>query len=79
MISRWFAPLIFAAAILGWLTAMALPDVVWLDQLTQLLRTAFFSALKMVIAPPILFPLIAGVMQLRASSQQHEPSFYTKI
>jgi hypothetical protein len=69
MISRWFAPLIFAAAILGWLTAMALPDVVWLDQLTQLLRTAFFSALKMVIAPLIFFSLIAGVMQLRASSQ----------
>ena len=69
MNSRWFAPLIFAAAILGWLTAMALPDVVWLDQLTQLLRTAFFSALKMVIAPLIFFSLIAGVMQLRASSQ----------
>ena len=69
MNSRWFAPLIFTAAILGWLTAMALPDVVWLDQLTQLLRTAFFSALKMVIAPLIFFSLIAGVMQLRASSQ----------
>ena len=40
MNSRWFAPLIFASAILGWLTAMALPDVLWLDQLTQLLRTA---------------------------------------
>ncbi|MEC8618187.1 MAG: dicarboxylate/amino acid:cation symporter [Pseudomonadota bacterium] len=69
MNSRWFAPLIFTAAILGWLAAMALPDVVWLDQLTQLLRTAFFSALKMVIAPLIFFSLIAGVMQLRASSQ----------
>lgn len=69
MNSRWFAPLIFASAILGWLTAMALPDVLWLDQLTQLLRTAFFSALKMVIAPLIFFSLIAGVMQLRASSQ----------
>ena len=68
MNSRWFAPLIFTAAILGWLAAMALPDVVWLDQLTQLLRTAFFSALKMVIAPLIFFSLIAGVMQLRASS-----------
>lgn len=69
MNSRWFAPLIFAAAVLGWLTAVALPDVVWLDQLTQLLRTAFFSALKMVIAPLIFFSLIAGVMQLRASRQ----------
>ena len=69
MNSRWFAPLIFASAILGWLTAMALPDVLWLDQLTQLMRTAFFSALKMVIAPLIFFSLIAGVMQLRASSQ----------
>lgn len=69
MNSHWFAPLIFASAILGWLTAMALPDVLWLDQLTQLLRTAFFSALKMVIAPLIFFSLIAGVMQLRASSQ----------
>ena len=46
-----------------------LPDIVWLDQLTQLLRTAFFSALKMVIAPLIFFSLIAGVMQLRASRQ----------
>lgn len=69
MNSRWFAPLIFAAAVLGWLAAVALPDVVWLDQLTQLLRTAFFSALKMVIAPLIFFSLIAGVMQLRASRQ----------
>ena len=69
MNSRWFAPLIFASAILGWLSAMALPDVLWLDQLTQLMRTAFFSALKMVIAPLIFFSLIAGVMQLRASSQ----------
>ena len=69
MTSRWFAPLIFASAIVGWLTAVALPDVLWLDQLTQLLRTAFFSALKMVIAPLIFFSLIAGVMQLRASRQ----------
>ena len=69
MNSRWFAPLIFAAAVLGWLAAVALPDVVWLDQLTQLLRIAFFSALKMVIAPLIFFSLIAGVMQLRASRQ----------
>ena len=69
MNSRWFAPLIFASAVLGWLAAVSLPDVVWLDQLTQLLRTAFFSALKMVIAPLIFFSLIAGVMQLRASRQ----------
>ena len=69
MNSRWFAPLIFASAVLGWLAAVSLPDVVWLEQLTQLLRTAFFSALKMVIAPLIFFSLIAGVMQLRASRQ----------
>ena len=69
MNSRWFAPLIFASAVLGWLTAVNLPDIVWLDQFTQLLRTAFFSALKMVIAPLIFFSLIAGVMQLRASRQ----------
>ncbi|MDP6186664.1 MAG: cation:dicarboxylase symporter family transporter, partial [Pseudomonadales bacterium] len=69
MNSRWFAPLIFASAVLGWLTAVTLPDIVWLDQFTQLLRTAFFSALKMVIAPLIFFSLIAGVMQLRASRQ----------
>ncbi len=69
MNSRWFAPLIFASAILGWLTAVSFAEVVWLDQLTQLLRTAFFSALKMVIAPLIFFSLIAGVMQLRASRQ----------
>ena len=69
MNSRWFAPLIFAAAVLGWLAAVTLPDMLWLDQLTALLRTAFFSALKMVIAPLIFFSLIAGVMQLRASHQ----------
>ena len=69
MNSRWFAPLIFASAVLGWLTAVTLPDIVWLDQLTQLMRTAFFSALKMVIAPLIFFSLIAGVMQLPASRQ----------
>lgn len=69
MNSRWFAPLIIVSAILGWLAAVTFPDTLWLDQLTQLLRTAFFAALKMVIAPLIFFSLIAGVMQLRASRQ----------
>ena len=69
MNSRWFAPLIIVSAVFGWLAAVTFPDTLWLDQLTQLLRTAFFSALKMVIAPLIFFSLIAGVMQLRASRQ----------
>ncbi len=69
MHSRWFAPLVFAAALLGWFCAVALPDLALLDQLTELVRNAFFAALKMVIAPLIFFSLIAGVLQLRGSGQ----------
>jgi hypothetical protein len=46
MNSRWFAPLIIVSAILGWLAAVTFPDALWLDQLTQLLRTAFLQHLK---------------------------------
>ena len=65
MNSRWFAPVIIASALLGWLCATLLPEFIWLDTVTELLRTAFFSALKMVIAPLIFFSLVAGVLELR--------------
>ena len=68
MNSRWFAPVIIASALLGWLCAILLPELIWLDTITELLRTAFFSALKMIIAPLIFFSLVAGVLELRNTS-----------
>ena len=68
MNSRWFAPVIIASALLGWLCATLLPELIWLDTITELLRTAFFSALKMIIAPLIFFSLVAGVLELRNTS-----------
>ncbi|MEM7080020.1 MAG: dicarboxylate/amino acid:cation symporter [Pseudomonadota bacterium] len=69
MQSRWFAPSIFAAALLGFLCAQYLPpEVLGLAALTALLQTAFLAALKMIIVPLIFFSLLSGVMQLRASS-----------
>ena len=65
MSSSKFALLVVAAALLGWLCAQLLPPLEWLQQLTELLRTAFFAALKMLIAPLIFFSLLSGVMELR--------------
>ena len=41
------------------------PPLEWLEQITELVRTAFFAALKMLIAPLIFFSLLSGVMELR--------------
>jgi Na+/H+-dicarboxylate symporter len=65
MNSRWFAPIIISAAVAGWLCATVFSEIVWLDTITQLVRTAFFAALKMIIAPLIFFSLVAGVLELR--------------
>lgn len=65
MNSPKFGLLVVGAAVLGWLCAQLLPPMEWLAQLTELLRTAFFAALKMLIAPLIFFSLISGVMELR--------------
>jgi Na+/H+-dicarboxylate symporter len=68
MNSRWFAPIIIASALLGWFCATLLPELIWLDTGTELVRTAFFAALKMIIAPLIFFSLVAGVLELRNTS-----------
>ena len=65
MNSPKFAFLVVGAALLGWLCAQFLPPMEWLQQLTELLRSAFFAALKMLIAPLIFFSLISGVVELR--------------
>jgi Na+/H+-dicarboxylate symporter len=65
MSSSRFALLVVLAAFFGWLCAQVLPPMDWLQQLTELLRTAFFAALKMLIAPLIFFSLLSGVMELR--------------
>ncbi|MEC7106789.1 MAG: cation:dicarboxylase symporter family transporter, partial [Pseudomonadota bacterium] len=65
MSSSKFALLVIAAALLGWLCAQLLPPLEWLEQITELVRTAFFAALKMLIAPLIFFSLLSGVMELR--------------
>lgn len=67
MNSRWFAPLVVAAAVFGWLVGAFGPEWDWLDRFTHLIQTAFLSALRMIIAPLILFSLISGVLQLRES------------
>ena len=64
MSSSKFALLVVAAA--PWLAVRATAAALeWLQQLTELLRTAFFAALKMLIAPLIFFSLLSGVMELR--------------
>ncbi len=68
MQSRWFPLVLLAAALGGWMTAELAGDWMWLDHLTELVRTAFFAALKMIVAPLIFFSLFAGVMELRNSS-----------
>ncbi len=65
MNSPWFAVALLVAAVLGWLLAVAVPDLAWLNAVTDFLRTAFLAALKMIIAPLIFFSLISGVLQLR--------------
>ena len=60
MNSPWFAVALLGAAVLGWLLAVVAPDLAWLNALTDILRTAFLSALKMIIAPLILASIVAG-------------------
>ena len=65
MHSKWFAPSIVGSAILGWLAATFFGEIMWLNDLTGLLQSAFLAALKMIVAPLIFFSLISGVLQLR--------------
>jgi len=65
--SRWFAPILVLAALLGWLLASLFPDHSVLAPLTRVIQTSFLAALKMIIAPLIFFSLLTGVMQLRKS------------
>ncbi|MEM7100337.1 MAG: dicarboxylate/amino acid:cation symporter [Pseudomonadota bacterium] len=68
MNSRWFAPMLLAGALLGWLLATFAPDQSWLFELTRIVQTTFLTALKMIIAPLIFFSLISGVLKLRQTS-----------
>ena len=61
-------PALLAAAFAGWLGAVWFGDITWLQDFTQLIHSAFLSALKMIIAPLIFFSLISGVLQLRAAT-----------
>jgi Na+/H+-dicarboxylate symporter len=67
MNSPWFAPLIVAGAILGWLSATVFAGTTWLDDLTLLLQTSFLAALRMIIVPLIFFSLLTGILQLRGT------------
>jgi Na+/H+-dicarboxylate symporter len=67
MSSRWFAPLLIAAAFLGWATASLFGDVEWLDATTAIIQTSFLAALRMIIVPLIFFSLLTGVLQLRGT------------
>ena len=68
MSSRWFAPALLAAALLGWLSATLWPDLAWLNGVTAVLQSTFLAALRMIIVPLIFFSLLSGVLQLRASN-----------
>lgn len=65
MSSRWFAPLLLAAAVLGWLCATFLGHWAWLDATTAIIQSSFLAALRMIIVPLIFFSLLTGVLQLR--------------
>ena len=67
MQSRWFAPLLLVAAVLGWLLA-TYADAAWLSTTTAVIRSTFLAALKMIIAPLIFFSLIGGILQLRSAA-----------
>ncbi len=68
MSSRWFAPALLVAALLGWLSATLWPDLVWLDGTTAIVQDTFLGALRMIIVPLIFFSLLSGVLELRASN-----------
>jgi Na+/H+-dicarboxylate symporter len=67
MTSKWFAPLLLAAAFLGWLSASLFADVQWLDATTAIMQASFLAALRMIIVPLIFFSLLTGVLQLRGT------------
>ena len=60
----WFTLVIAAAAFLGWLLGMLWPDHEQLAALMSLCKTAFLAALKLIIAPLILFSLVSGILRL---------------
>lgn len=65
MSSRWFAPALIAAALLGWACATLFPETLWLDGLTRIVQSTFLAALRMIIVPLIFFSLLTGILQLR--------------
>ena len=65
MSSRWFAPALIAAALLGWGCATLFPETLWLDGLTRIVQSTFLAALRMIIVPLIFFSLLTGILQLR--------------
>ena len=71
MSSRWFAPALIAAALLGWACATVFPDTAWLDGLTRIVQSTFLAALRMIIVPLIFFSLLTGILQLRNANNNH--------
>ncbi len=59
-------PAVIAAAGIGWVLAQ-FGDPPWLGELMVLIKTLFLSALKLVVAPLVLFSLLAGILRLRAA------------
>ena len=64
MDNRLLFPAVVAAAILGWLLAMAFGDITWLNETADLLKSIFLSALRAIVAPLIFFSLISGILRL---------------
>jgi len=64
MDNRLLFPAVVAAAILGWLLAMAFGDITWLNETAELLKSIFLSALRAIVAPLIFFSLISGILRL---------------
>ena len=62
--NRLLFPAVILAALLGWLLAVTVGDIGWLNDLAQLLKTLFLSALRAIVAPLIFFSLIAGILRL---------------
>ena len=64
MDNRLLFPAVVAAAILGWLLAMAFGDITRLNETAELLKSIFLSALRAIVAPLIFFSLISGILRL---------------
>lgn len=67
--NKFLFPAVVVCSILGWLLALLFGDIVWLNEVAELLKTVFLSALRAIVAPLIFFSLLAGILRLGGVSE----------